>query len=167
MQGLNVSHEPQRSSRVKEPEVSSVGAKFHDWSSDRHDFAPAAVRVPITNHADIVIARQEGRAVAETMKFSATDSAFIATTVSELARALLSVTTFGEICLYKIHEGDRSGLLIVMRVPIPYDGAQAGRYAVAADLALPDVRRLVDEFDIAADGNDGTTIRATKWCRRR
>jgi hypothetical protein len=57
-------------------------------------------------------------------------------------------------------------MAIVMRIPGPCDPTTGGGHTVAFDLALPDVRRLVDEFDVAAN-YDGTTIRATKWCGRR
>ena len=151
MQEFNVLREPEQSGQVKATGMPIV--------------APAA-RIPIGSHADIVIARQEARALAKTMRFSATDSAFIATTVSELARALLSRTVLGEIRLHAVSDGERSGLAILMRVPGPCDATQPGCHAVVADLALPDVHRLVDEFDVAAD-HDGTTICATKWCGRR
>ena len=57
-------------------------------------------------------------------------------------------------------------MAIVMRIPGAFDPTTGGGHTVAFDLALPDVRRLVDEFDVAAN-YDGTTIRATKWCGRR
>ena len=123
------------------------------------------VRVPIALDADIVIARQHGRALATAMHFSATDSAFIATTVSELARALLFRTHRGEIWLHRVHEDGRSGVVIVARDPVAH-GWHAGPHAIASELKLPDVFRLVDEFDVVSDAGRGTTIRATKWCRR-
>jgi anti-sigma regulatory factor (Ser/Thr protein kinase) len=148
MQGLDVLHEPDQSSRVMGCRVPIVGT---------------TTRIPIGSHTDIVIARQEARALSKTMNCSATDSAFIATTVSEFARALLSRTVLGEIRLHAVSDAGRSGMAIVMRVPGPFDGE---RHPVTSDLDLHDVRQLVDEFDVAAD-HDGTTIRATKWCRQR
>jgi serine/threonine-protein kinase RsbT len=124
------------------------------------------VRVPITSDTDIVVARQQGRALAAAMHFSATDSAFIATTVSELARALFARTGRGEIWLHKVHENERSGVVIVARDPVARDGWHDGRRAPASIQKLPDVFRLVDEFDVVSDAGRGTTIRATKWCRR-
>jgi serine/threonine-protein kinase RsbT len=88
------------------------------------------------------------------MQFSSTDSAFIATTVSELARALLLHTVRGEIWLHKVHDDERNGVVIVARDP------------VVCDPKLPEVFRLVDEFDVASEAGRGTTIRAAKWCRR-
>lgn len=61
--------------------------------------------------------------------------------------------------MHALFDGERFGMAIVMRVPGRCDATPDGR-------ALPDVRRLVDEFDIALD-QFGTTIRATKWCARR
>jgi serine/threonine-protein kinase RsbT len=125
------------------------------------------IRVPIESDADIVIARQQGKAIATTLNFSATDSAFIATTVSELARALLSRTVRGEIWLHRVCEDERDGVVIVARDPVAHDGWRADRHAVGSDMKLPEVFRLVDEFDVASDTGRGTTIRATKWRRRR
>ena len=124
------------------------------------------VRVPIESDADIVVARQQGRALAAAMDFSTTDWAFIATTVSELARALLAHTVRGEIWLHKVYEGGRAGVVIVARDPVARDRRVNGQRAVA-DANLPEVFRLVDEFDVASDAGRGTTIRATKWCRQR
>jgi serine/threonine-protein kinase RsbT len=155
----------ERSRRLAGFEVPIVAGK--STSERRHTrSAWPTVRVPIGSDADIVVARQQGRALAIAMNFSTTDSAFIATTISELARALLSHTVRGEIWLHTVNEDDRSGVVIVARDPVPRDGWRQGQRAVS-DLNLPDVCRLVDEFDIASDAGRGTTIRATKWCRKR
>ncbi|HVQ17120.1 MAG TPA: hypothetical protein VMS40_26130 [Vicinamibacterales bacterium] len=101
------------------------------------------------------------------MSFSTTDSAFIATTVSELARALLAHTVRGEVWLCEVHEDERSGVVIIARDPVTHDGWHNDRRVLPSDLKLPDVSRLVDEFDVVSEAGRGTTIRATKWCRRR
>lgn len=144
------------SSREPNIEVPIVGSRASDDRVNHNGSGiPATVRLSIGSDADIVVARQHGRALANAMSFSATDSAFIATTVSELARALLSHTSQGEISLHRVQDGRRSGVVIEARDPL------------ALDHALPDVFRLVDEFDIASEAGRGTTIRAAKWCRRR
>jgi serine/threonine-protein kinase RsbT len=150
MYGLNVLQQPERSRQW-------VGST---WPS---------VRVRIGSDADIIVARQNGRALAVAMNFSTTDSAFIATTVSELARVLLSRTGRGEIWLHTVYEDERSGVVIVARDPVVRGGwrHRHGAATPGPDLKLPDVFRLVDEFDIASDAGRGTTIRATKWCRTR
>ncbi len=104
------------SRREPKLEVPIVGSRAGDDRVNHNSSGlPATVRVPIGSDADIVVARQHGRALANAMKFSATDSAFIATTVSELARALLSHTSQDEISLHRVHDGRRSGVVIVAR----------------------------------------------------
>jgi serine/threonine-protein kinase RsbT len=166
MQQVDGLHRSGWSKRRRGFEVSIVGVKRRD-DRDSHDQpAMLTIRLPIGSDADIVMARQQGRALAIAMKFSATDSAFIATTISELARALLSRTVRGEIWLDTVHDDERSGVVIVARDPVASDGV-TGHRTNAAHFTLPDVCRLVDEFDIASDAGQGTTIRATKWRRRR
>ncbi len=125
-----------------------------------------SIRLPISSDTEIVRARQQGKELALAMQFSATDSAFIAATVSELARALLWLGLRGEIWLHQLYETRRAGVLIVARDLIARRDASDGRPRDISDLALPEVSRLVDEFHIASDCRRGTTITATKWCRR-
>lgn len=169
MHGLNVLRKTQQSERSRRWAGFEVPIVDGKTSIDRrhNDSTGPTVRVPIESDADIVVARQRGRALATAMNFSTTDSAFIATTVSELARALLAHTVHGEIRLHKVYEDERAGVVIVARDPVAHDGWQNGQSTAAADLKLPDVFRLVDEFDVVSDIGRGTTIRATKWCRRR
>jgi serine/threonine-protein kinase RsbT len=156
----------ERLRRWGEHEVPVVGGKSN---SDRHRSATtwATVRVPIESDADIVVARQQGRSLALAMNFSATDSAFIATTVSELARVLLSRTVRGEIWLHRVFEDERVGVVIVARDPVANGTGPGGPLTASPELKLPEVSRLVDEFAVASEAGRGTTIRATKWCRRR
>jgi anti-sigma regulatory factor (Ser/Thr protein kinase) len=127
-----------------------------------------AVRIPIVSDADIIIARQRSREIANAMRFSSTDSAFIATTVSELARLLLSRTERGEIWLQTTDERERSGVVIVARDPVNSSRAAVDRHAPSRlGPELPDLIRLVDELQVTTEKGQGTTIRATKWCRRR
>jgi serine/threonine-protein kinase RsbT len=167
MQEFNGVHQPDQSRRGCRFEGSIVGSKADgDRDDHNHTETVPALCVPICSDADIVIARQQSRALAIAMKFSATDSAFIATTVSELARALLSHTARGEIRLQRVHEDERTGVVIVARDPVVHHGA-GDRNAMNSRLVLPDVYRLVDEFDIASEAGRGTTIRAIKWRQRR
>ncbi len=164
MYGLNVlqrSQQLERSRRGAGLEVPIVGGKT---SSDRRPSGTAwpIVCVAIESDADIVVARQQSRRLAIAMNFSATDAAFIATAVSELARALLSHTVRGEISLHKVYEDGRAGVVIMARDPIAHDEWRDGQPA-----KLPAVFRLVDEFDVVSNASRGTTVRATKWCRTR
>jgi serine/threonine-protein kinase RsbT len=137
----------------------------HTWESSRQEpiNTPPTVRILICSDVDIVVARRQSKALATAMNFSSTDTAFIATTVSELARALLAHTTRGEILLHRIYESKRTGVVIVAWNP---NGRDSGRCRSISDLALPEVYRLVDEFHIDSQKGEGTTITATKWCRR-
>jgi serine/threonine-protein kinase RsbT len=166
MYGSDGLDQPYQSRRRGRGQVTIVGSKGDDDRNvhDHSELIPA-VHVLIGSDADIVVARQQSRALAEAMKFSSTDSAFIATTVSELARALLMHTVRGEIWLQRVHEDERIGVAIVARDPIVYDWADRNEWS--AHVALPNVCRLVDEFDIASEAGRGTTIRAVKWRQRR
>jgi serine/threonine-protein kinase RsbT len=167
----------QRVSVVDKPEWSSLDCGFgvprvgvrriNDRSLWTGRTTSSDLRISISSDTDIVIARQQGKALAIAMNFSLTDSAFIATTVSELARALLSHTVRGEIWLHQVYEPQRVGVIIVARDPIARDAANDCRSGGTPALALPDVFRLVDDFHIGFEAGQGTTITATKWCRRR
>lgn len=166
----------QRSAVINKQEWSSLDCGFgvpvvgvqriEDRSLRTRVTASPVLRLSISSDTDIVIARQRGKALAIAMHFSPTDSAFIATAISELARALLSHTVRGEVRLHQVYEPQRAGVVIVARDPIARDGMNE-RGRGSSDLALPDVFRLVDEFHIGFEAGQGTTITATKWCRRR
>ena len=143
--------------------------------SDRHvvkSMAPCPVRVPIDSDGDIIIARQKGRALAAELGFSPTDVVRIATAISELARNVLSYAESGEIRLESMNSRNRCGLAIVAtdRGPGIADVEQAMQDAFSTSgglgLGLPGVRRLMDEFTIESTVGTGTTVSATKWCRR-
>jgi serine/threonine-protein kinase RsbT len=134
--------------------------------------APCSVRVPIDSDGDIIIARQKGRALAVELGFSPTDVVRIATAISELARNVLSYAESGEIRLEAMNSRNRCGLAIVAtdRGPGISDVEQAMQDAFSTSgglgLGLPGVRRLMDEFRIESTVGTGTTVSATKWCRR-
>ncbi len=133
---------------------------------------PCQVRVPIDSDGDIIIARQKGRALAAELGFSPTDVVRIATAISELARNVLSYAATGEIRLEALNGRKRSGISIVAtdRGPGIADVEQAMQDAYSTSgglgLGLPGVRRLMDEFKIESAVGQGTTVSATKWCRR-
>lgn len=133
---------------------------------------PCQVRVPIDSDGDIIIARQKGRALAAELGFSSTDVVRIATAISELARNVLSYAATGEIRLQALNSRNRCGIAIVAadRGPGIADVEQAMQDAYSTSgglgLGLPGVRRLMDEFKIESAVGQGTTVSATKWCRR-
>ena len=133
---------------------------------------PCQVRVPIASDGDIIVARQKGRALASELGFSPTDLVRIATAISELARNVLSYAARGEIRLEPVNCRNRSGIAIVASDAGPgiADVEQAMQDAFSTSgglgLGLPGVRRLMDEFKIESTVGQGTTVSATKWCRR-
>ena len=60
----------------------------------------------------------------------------------------------GEIWLHKVYEDERSGVVIVARDPAGPRRMADGQRASASDLKLPDVFRLVDEFDVVSDAGE-------------
>ena len=73
------------------------------------------VVVLIKVDADIVTARQEGRALAGQIGFSGSDQVLIATAISEAARNILQYARSGEIILDHVKNGEKEGILIIAR----------------------------------------------------
>jgi serine/threonine-protein kinase RsbT len=129
----------------------------------------ATITVPIRSAADVVAARQEGRALAARFGFNGSDLTVIATAISELARNILEYAKTGEIRLSPAQKAGRSGVMIVARDEGPgipdvpramQDGYTTGR---GLGLGLPGVRRLMDEFEILSGVGKGTTVSVKKW----
>jgi serine/threonine-protein kinase RsbT len=121
--------------------------------------------VAIGSAADVVTARDLGRALAARLGFSACDQMMIATAISELARNILEFATLGRIAITPTRTGTRLGLVIEARDQGPgiADPVGAVDGAHSSGFGLPGVRRLMDEFDIASEVGKGTTVMAKKW----
>ena len=123
----------------------------------------------INSDQDIVTARQKGRALANELGFSAGDATLIATSISELARNIVSYARRGEITLKIIHASSRSGILVIASDNGPgiRDIRQAMRDGFSTSgslgLGLPGVRRLMDEFEITSEPGHGTLVTVKKW----
>jgi serine/threonine-protein kinase RsbT len=132
--------------------------------------APNEVRLTISSDLDIVIARQRGRELAASLGFSLTESAIVATTISELARNIVRYAKKGELWLNAVEQGARRGLQVLAKDEGPgirdLNLAMKDGYSTSGGLGLglPGVRRLMDEFDIVSDGH-GTTVTTIKWLR--
>jgi serine/threonine-protein kinase RsbT len=129
----------------------------------------SVITVAIRSAADIVAARQEGRALAARFGFDGSDLTVIATAISELARNILEYAKTGEIRLSPAQKGGRNGITIVARDEGPgihdvpramQDGYTTGR---GLGLGLPGVRRLMDDFEIVSQIGKGTTVSVKKW----
>jgi len=131
----------------------------------------APVRVPIEREADIVSARQRGRALAAASGFRTTDQTLIATAISEVARNIVLYARKGEIVLTTLELRGRHGIMVIARDEGPGipDVALAMRdgYSTANSLGmgLPGAKRLMDEFDLISVPGDGTTVTMKKWVR--
>ena len=123
----------------------------------------------INSDQDIVTARQKGRALAIELGFSAGDATLVATSISELARNIVSYARKGEIQLNTVQGSGRQGILIVASDDGPgiQDIRQAMRDGFSTSgslgLGLPGVRRLMDEFEIASEPGQGTIVKVKKW----
>lgn len=127
------------------------------------------LRVAIKSDQDIVLARQKGRALAIELGFSSGEATLIATTISELARNIISYAGEGQILLKAVQGTKRIGLSVTAADEGPgiLDIQQAMRDGFSTSgslgIGLPGVRRLMDEFEITSQPNRGTTVTVKKW----
>jgi len=126
-------------------------------------------RVPIKSDSDIVLARAQGRLLADELGFPSTDATVVATAISEVARNIVQYAHHGEIMFGKAHRQGRSGLVIIAKDEGPgienIGLVMEPGYSTANSLGLglPGAKRLMDEFEIASQPGQGTTITMTKW----
>jgi serine/threonine-protein kinase RsbT len=130
------------------------------------------VSIPVTSDRDILRARQCARELASEANFTALESTFIATAVSELARNILQYAGRGEIMLRSLQQENRTGVMVVARDKGPgiSDLERALQDAFSTSdglgLGLPGVRRMMDEFEIVSHQNLGTTVIVKKWAHK-
>jgi serine/threonine-protein kinase RsbT len=127
------------------------------------------VHVRIQNSADIVAARQQGRALASMAGFSHSNLTIIATAISEVARNIVEYAKEGEVVITLIDDATKKGVEIVASDQGPgiadistvmRDGFSTGK---GLGIGLPGARRLMDEFVIASEVGTGTTVTMKKW----
>ncbi|HEX4585313.1 MAG TPA: ATP-binding protein [Burkholderiaceae bacterium] len=129
----------------------------------------AEVCVPVASVNDIVTARLQGRALAEQLGFSPGEATLVATAISELARNIVQYAGSGDILLRTSTNGTKRGIVVVARDHGPGIGdlklAVRSGYSTSGGLGLglPGVRRIVDDFQIVSNRQDGTTVTVTKW----
>jgi serine/threonine-protein kinase RsbT len=127
------------------------------------------LRVAIKSDQDIVLARQKGRAMAIELGFSSGEATLIATTISELARNIISYAGEGQILLKAVQGTKGTGLSVTAADEGPGipDVQQAMRDGFSTSgslgIGLPGVRRLMDEFEITSQPNRGTSVTVKKW----
>jgi serine/threonine-protein kinase RsbT len=132
---------------------------------------PQDILVSIGSDVDIVLARQQGRTMAGSIGFGATDATLIATAISELARNIVMYAQKGEVMMRRVETAHSKGILIVARDNGPgirsiQDVLRDG-YSTSGGLGLglPGVRRLMDEFAIESEPRRGTTVTVKKWLK--
>lgn len=127
--------------------------------------------VKVQDEWDIVNARQMGRELAKELGFGTVDQARITTAVSELARNIYLYAPGGDICIEAIEEPGRIGLKMSAKDEGPgiedISRAMEDGYTTSGGLGagLPGVKRLMDEFTIRSERNEGTEIITKKWLR--
>ncbi|MEX2553989.1 MAG: anti-sigma regulatory factor [Actinomycetota bacterium] len=121
--------------------------------------------------ADVLLARQTGRKVAERVGFAGSDLTMISTAISELARNIIRYARTGEVVVSTISDEGRVGVMVVARDSGPgipdIDHAMRDGYTTGSGmgLGLPGARRLMDEFAIFSEVSEGTTVVMKKWTR--
>ena len=125
--------------------------------------------VPVASPADIVTARQLGRALGKNLGFSGSDLTVIATAISELARNIIEYAVSGAIVMTVVEKEGRPGITIVARDTGPGIGDVANALAAGEaaghrlGVGLPGIRRLMDEFEISSHVGEGTSVTVRKW----
>lgn len=125
---------------------------------------PTALTVELRSEADISLARQAARNLAEKMGARSFDAQKFTTAVSELARNIVMYAGRGHLELIPLSEGMRGlKVLAIDRGPGIEDLEEilAGRYKSKKGLGkgIMGVRKLMSRFEIVS-GSDGTRVEA-------
>jgi len=127
------------------------------------------LRVPIRLDADIVTARQKGRALAIEIGFTGSDPTLIAAAISEVARNILTHAGHGEITMSRITRNGKLSIEVIARDDGPgiADIGQAMQYGYSSKsgigVGLPGAKLLMDDFDIRSQVGKGTKVTMRKW----
>lgn len=126
--------------------------------------------VAINTEADVIIARQEGRQLAQQLGFKAVDQARITTAISELARNVVVYGVRGTVTLRELQSPEgRTGIEIQVDDEGPgiadIDLAMGQGYSSSKGLGagLPGTQRLMDEFEIRSAPGEGVHVTIRKW----
>jgi serine/threonine-protein kinase RsbT len=123
----------------------------------------------IRSEQDVVTVRQAVKAWAVQLGFSVVDQTKMVTAASELGRNTLVYGGGGQAKLEIVHEGIRKGLRVRFEDRGPgiadiekamQDGYTTGK---GMGLGLSGAKRLVNNFDIASQVGEGTTVTITRW----
>jgi len=126
------------------------------------------IQIQIASAADIVTARQKGRALAIDLGFDGSDLTMIATAISEIARNIVDHAKRGTISMSPIQNSPQ-GIEITARdegpgirdVPLAMQYGYSTRKGLG--VGLPGAKWLMDEFEIDTKVGRGTVITMRKW----
>jgi anti-sigma regulatory factor (Ser/Thr protein kinase) len=127
------------------------------------------IKVFVSKDQDVVLARQEGRSLAERLGFSKVDATLIATAISEVTRNVVQYAGEGEVVIEPFDAGGRTGVRIEIRDSGPgipsVERALQGEHPSGgrAGLGLPGARLLMDELVIDSEPGAGTVVTMIKW----
>ena len=103
--------------------------------------------------------------------FDGSDPTLIATTISEVARNIVTHAKSGEIILAPTNHVGKHGILIVARDEGPGipDVNRAMQYGYSTNkglgVGLPGAKWLMDEFEIESKVGRGTRVTMKKWLK--
>ena len=133
------------------------------------DAGPGKI-IPIHQEPDVIVARQEGRSLAQRLGFSPVDQARITTAISELARNIVVYGDRGTVTLREVTNAEgRKGLESRFDDEGPgiadIESAMTQGFTSGKGLGagLPGSQRLMDEFSIESAPGQGTHITVRKW----
>ncbi|SDO32163.1 anti-sigma regulatory factor [Alkalicoccus daliensis] len=127
--------------------------------------------VDINSEWGIVAARQAGRKLAREIGFGSVDQARITTAISELARNIYLYANQGQIKIEEVSAGGKQGMKIIASDEGPgikdLRRVMEDGFTTSGGLGagLPGVKRLMDDFSIESEVEQGTVITAVKWLR--
>mgnify|MGYP001814975291 FL=1 len=127
------------------------------------------VRIPVRDGSGVAWSVLEARKMAKAIGYDEHIGQMIATAVSELAYNIIKYAGRGEILMGQITAGSRVGVEVIARDRGP--GIEDTQKAMAdhfssggtLGLGLPGVKRMMDEFDLASQPGQGTTVIIRKW----
>jgi serine/threonine-protein kinase RsbT len=125
--------------------------------------------IPIRTSEDVVIVRQQVRAVAVELGFGLVEQTKIVTAASELGRNTLVHGRGGHAVIERVENGARRGMKITFRDQGPgiADIEQALRDGFTTGgglgLGLGGAKRLSNDFEIESRVGEGTRVTITRW----
>jgi serine/threonine-protein kinase RsbT len=126
--------------------------------------------IDINVETDVIIARQEGRMLAQRLGFPPVEQARITTAISELARNIVVYGVRGSVTIREVQsQMGKAGLEVVFDDEGPgiadIDQAMQQGFTSGKGLGagLPGSQRLMDEFEINSEPGKGLHITIRKW----